>query len=208
MTEWTDSAREAMERYLAQVEDKVAASGADPREVAEDLRRHVKQELAAANVRIATHEEVRRVLDRIGDVDRAVGTVADQPAAAASSGGGGVQPDAAAAAAPRLRGLSLVLFALFGVCLPLLTLGLELLSGMCASVFFDPIPSIWHVLLVAVVPAATARCWRDWPRVNAGIARRWAGSTASPPRWRSPTPSCFCPSRRLRVWGCSTSGSA
>ena len=165
MTEWTDSAREAMERYLAQVEDKVAASGADPREVAEDLRRHVEQELAAANVRIATHEEVRRVLDRIGDVDRAVGTVADQPAAAASSGGGGVQPDAAAAAAPRLRGLSLVLFALFGVFLPLLTLGLELLSGMCASVFFDPIPSIWHVLLVAVVPAANGA-------VLAGLAAR------------------------------------
>jgi hypothetical protein len=41
---------------------------------------------------------------------------------------------------------------IFGVILPLLTLGVELETGMCASEFFDPIPTIGHIALVLAVP--------------------------------------------------------
>jgi hypothetical protein len=50
------------------------------------------------------------------------------------------------------RGGSITFFVFAGVILPIITLGVELYSGMCASVFFNPIPTLWHVLLVAAVP--------------------------------------------------------
>lgn len=44
-----------------------------------------------------------------------------------------------------------------GILLPLITLILELFTKMCADIFFDPIPSLWHVLIVSLVPAANAQ---------------------------------------------------
>jgi len=52
---------------------------------------------------------------------------------------------------------------IFGIILPLLTLGIELTTALCASVFFDPIPTIMHVLLVAAVPLAN---WWIWDAVG------------------------------------------
>ncbi|MFP2904839.1 hypothetical protein ACLESD_07250 [Pyxidicoccus sp. 3LFB2] len=49
-----------------------------------------------------------------------------------------------------------MLHALFGVVLPAVTLGVELVTGMCADTFFDPLPTPLHILLVATVPAANA----------------------------------------------------
>jgi len=42
----------------------------------------------------------------------------------------------------------------FGVVLPIVTLLFEIFCGLCASVSFDPIPTVWHILLVALVPVA------------------------------------------------------
>jgi hypothetical protein len=50
--------------------------------------------------------------------------------------------------------LVLVFFLLLGVVMPVLTLGVELFTHMCAGLLFDPIPSVFHVLLIAVVPVA------------------------------------------------------
>ncbi len=54
---------------------------------------------------------------------------------------------------------------LLGVILPVVTLGIELNSRMCANEFFDPLPTPVHVLLVACVPAASvlALCATRWP---------------------------------------------
>jgi len=41
---------------------------------------------------------------------------------------------------------------LFGVALPVVTLLVEVGTGMCGQAFFDPIPTTWHVLAVALVP--------------------------------------------------------
>ncbi|MEN6405202.1 MAG: VIT domain-containing protein [Thermoguttaceae bacterium] len=49
-----------------------------------------------------------------------------------------------------------VFLALFGVLLPATTLGIELATRMCAEAFFDPIPTLGHILLVALVPLANA----------------------------------------------------
>lgn len=41
---------------------------------------------------------------------------------------------------------------LFGVLLPAITLVLELTYGMCSDIFFNPIPTVWHAMFVALVP--------------------------------------------------------
>ncbi len=46
-----------------------------------------------------------------------------------------------------------IFLGLFGVVLPLITLTLEFLSGMCAELF-DPIPTVWHVVAIALVAVA------------------------------------------------------
>ena len=67
----------------------------------------------------------------------------------------------ASAPAQRLMSRSFEILALlFGVALPLLTLGVELTLGMNADVFFDPVPTYFHVLLVAFVPAANFAVWQ------------------------------------------------
>ncbi|HVW22848.1 MAG TPA: hypothetical protein VHC86_16660 [Opitutaceae bacterium] len=73
MITWTDSAREILERYTASIRGPLAATGADPDEVAADLRRHIEEELAASKILIATGEDVQRLVTRFGPV------VADKP---------------------------------------------------------------------------------------------------------------------------------
>lgn len=47
-----------------------------------------------------------------------------------------------------------------GVVLPLVTLGVEITTGMCADSLFDPIPTPFHIALVAIVPLGNFLCWR------------------------------------------------
>ncbi|MGH9838301.1 MAG: VIT domain-containing protein [Blastocatellia bacterium] len=46
-----------------------------------------------------------------------------------------------------------------GVVLPIIVVLLEVLTGMCAEQFFDPLPTVWHALIVASVPAANLYLW-------------------------------------------------
>jgi hypothetical protein len=48
----------------------------------------------------------------------------------------------------------LLFLILAGIVLPLIALGVELGSKMCATELFDPIPTLWHLLLVGFVPVA------------------------------------------------------
>ena len=45
-----------------------------------------------------------------------------------------------------------VLLAIFGVLMPSATIAIEASTGLCAEVFFDPLPSLWHLILVSLVP--------------------------------------------------------
>ncbi|HRH40030.1 MAG TPA: VIT domain-containing protein [Pyrinomonadaceae bacterium] len=44
-----------------------------------------------------------------------------------------------------------------GILLPVITLIFELSTKMCADSFFDPVPSLWHVLVVGLVPLANTQ---------------------------------------------------
>lgn len=52
---------------------------------------------------------------------------------------------------PKLRVVPILLA---GVVLPLIALVIELISGLCAGALFDPMPSVFHIMLVAAVPLA------------------------------------------------------
>ena len=48
---------------------------------------------------------------------------------------------------------------IFAVLLPAAVIALELLSRMCARTFFDPLPTYWHALAAALVPASNLLLW-------------------------------------------------
>ena len=54
---------------------------------------------------------------------------------------------------------SSVAMLLLGVFYPAGVIGFELVTRMCAKILFNPIPTIWHVLLVSLVPAANGFIW-------------------------------------------------
>ncbi len=56
----------------------------------------------------------------------------------------------------------------FGVILPATALAMELATGLCASAFFDPIPTGGHALVVAAVPAVNYALWRAARRDEPG----------------------------------------
>ena len=166
MTPWTEAARAELERYFACIRPTLDASGADASEVIEDLRRHLDAEIATANLPVVTEQDVQRLLARIG---------APEPPAAEPPKPASNESSAQASPAPVRPGKfvsGLLLFA--GVILPLITLALELATRMCAGAFFDPLPTIWSVLLVAFVPAANLLAWLAI-QDNQAERRTWLG---------------------------------
>ena len=160
MTPWTDAARHELETYFARIRPALEASGADADEVIEDLRRHLAAEVATANLSVVTEDDLRRLLARLG---------APQPSTAAATPI--MLPTAAPAPAPP-RPKAGVFLLLGGVVLPLVTLLIEWITGMCAGTFFDPTPTLWHGLLVILVPATNLLVWRAVLRHES----RWRGA--------------------------------
>src|SRR5215217_573816 len=46
-----------------------------------------------------------------------------------------------------------------GVIMPAISITVEVTTHICADVFFDPIPTIWHLLFVIFVPLAQLQVW-------------------------------------------------
>ena len=180
---WTETAKERLDGYLLGLHHSLRTSGADPSEVTEDIRRHIAEEIRVDRLEVVAAADIDRLLKRIGapeapvpdpagcgdrdagpDRNHSAGPAArgeggSSSAPGCSSPSGGPPPRAAASS----RRVSLFLF---GVVLPLITLLLELLTQMCAATFFDPMPTLWHVPLVALMPVANFLAW------NAVVERR------------------------------------
>lgn len=171
MSQWTDSARAKLEDYLARMRQSLAASGADVNEVADDLQRHVEEEIAARKLVIVTEQDVAQILARIGSPETGTATAAHTPASPSP-------PNRVPAGFSRKVSAGLLLF--FGVILPLGTVVFEFLTGACAGVLFDPIPTMAHLLLVTLVPLANLAVWmavaRSDHRWRAGLG--WANAFA------------------------------
>ncbi|MFN0111853.1 MAG: VIT domain-containing protein [Blastocatellia bacterium] len=68
-------------------------------------------------------------------------------------------------------------FFFFGVAIPASAIFLELLAGVCANMFFDPIPTIWHKLLVCMVPLANFAIWWELKNDDAEYSPRLAAAS-------------------------------
>ncbi|MCC6232582.1 MAG: hypothetical protein IT580_08055 [Verrucomicrobiales bacterium] len=177
MKTWTTAAQRALDHELEKMRLAAAESGADPDEVLEDLRRHVTEEANASGVSVVTEDDVRRWLARVAPPWAArVESTATAPLKPVGSGGAkGTGGEVGA------RLLDFVLL-LFGVALPLITLGIEARSHLCAREILDPLPSGWHGLLVGMVPVVHFLTWwrvgrrrtaEAGGRVSEGELRRW-----------------------------------
>jgi hypothetical protein len=73
-----------------------------------------------------------------------------------------------------------IAFHLFAVVLPLTALVFELVTHGCFEIFFDPIPTPLHVLLVACVPVANLFAWHvlGCEQTPYYRAAAWASSVA------------------------------
>ena len=58
---------------------------------------------------------------------------------------------------PSKRGVASLIW---GVIFPAIVIAIELVTGFCASSFFDPLPTLGHLALVCAVPAVNFLLWR------------------------------------------------
>jgi len=168
MSKWTDSAEQAFQEHLSRTRARLEASGADPDEVAGDLRRHIDEEATAAKLPVVARQDVERILGRIGAL-----AAGDAPAAAPAG-----NPSTLDLTKGRKSGVGrsistagLCFGIVFGVLLPLATLAVEYFTGMCNSTLFDPIPTPFHIVLVLCVPVANGMVLMALSRSRTAIPR-------------------------------------
>ncbi len=125
---WTEDAEAALDSYV-ESRHREEPEGFDRDEVRSDLRAHIEEELTGEGTEIVMSEAVGKIL-------------------------GVAEADVVKVATPEKTPLKLRprLIWIFGIIAPLVVLLLEIFTGFCAGVFFDPLPSIWHVAAVGLVP--------------------------------------------------------
>ncbi|HUR45041.1 MAG TPA: VIT domain-containing protein, partial [Candidatus Saccharimonadales bacterium] len=163
---WTQPAKEEIDNYFRTVRASLSATGADPAEVIDDLERHIQEEIQTSRLQTVTREDVRRIVGRLGLPESAyegangTAVLEKEP----EPPGGGDKEEKPTVKRPG------VWLLIFGVIAPFLVLLLEAFTHFCGSVFFDPIPTYGHVLLVALVPLANLVLWVE---IRTGGADRW-----------------------------------
>ncbi len=167
MSEWTQPAEAKLALYLARMRASAAASGADPNEVTEDLRRHIEQEIAARQLSVVTEQDLDQILARLGPAENP-----EAPKAPSASPRPAALPPRPSITRRLLSWIGRVLLVVLGVITPLIAIAIEYFSGMWASEMFNPIPNIGHLVLLLLVPVAnlavivaswrTDARWRNW----------------------------------------------
>ncbi|HYG36196.1 MAG TPA: VIT domain-containing protein [Clostridia bacterium] len=170
MNQWTDPARAKLEDYLSQMRQKLASSGADINEVTDDLKRHIEEEVSSRRLGVVTEQDVGQILARIGTPEQATAVAEPEPTPVANNH----KPSAHKPTPPSWW------LIIFGVILPFATIGFEFFTGACAGEFFDPVPTIWHLLLTVSVPVINLLIWLALRRGELGRSHQlgWASGFA------------------------------
>lgn len=167
MNEWTPNARAVLEQHLNHHRARFAADGAEADEVIGDLRLHLEREAAALKLSVVTEDDVRRILARVApDL-----LTMPRPGLPTVESNHPTSPEARPGPPAFSRAWEALLW-IFGVLLPLGTLLFEWTTRACAAELLDPVPTVLHALLIALVPATHA------------IALIWLGrTTGGVPTW-------------------------
>jgi hypothetical protein len=174
---WTDAATAAFEHHFDARATALRAAGADPDEVREDLRAHLEEELRGRGQALISIEDVEDFLRRRGLADPvdANAAIANQASGARNPGAGNT--DEPPVGVKPLRHFEHFFHLACGVLLPLLAVILEATMHITADVAFNPIPTIWHIALVAFVPLANLAAWNAL-RTGVTISPRLLGWTS------------------------------
>lgn len=133
MKSWTTQAEQRLTEYLTERASREGLQGEEAEDLKADLRVHIHEEAERSNSESIGLMLLENILGKLDSGYR--------PA-----------PDTGTPAVRKRGKLVLSLFWTFGVVLPFLVLGFESISSFCGSVFFDPVPTWWHFLLIATVP--------------------------------------------------------
>ncbi len=148
MIPWTSEALDLFHRQCEEHRDALLAAGADPDETFIDWESRISSRAAEAGESEVTASRVQTEWPGL----QAPSAKSTPPA-----------PEKMSAPVRRTwpRTAATVLLWIFGVLLPFGVLLFELISGLCAEILFDPLPTWLHVLLVALVPASNAAALVD-----------------------------------------------
>lgn len=136
MKKWTTQTEQRLAEYLQERAAREGFEGDEAVELKDDLRRHIYEEAEKQEGEVIGVVHLENILARLDAGYRPVGSrVAEVPALRAQGG---------------------FWKWTLGVVLPLCVLIFELLSSFCGSVFFNPVPTGWHVAWIALVPATNA----------------------------------------------------
>ena len=143
MPQWSKEAANELEAYLSDERNALDKSDVNADEVLEDICAHVDEEIKSRRLQVVTRKDVVEILRRIGPL-------AGREDRKEANG------DATGASQTQFKTAPGPVLAIFGVVLPTISIVVELVTRACARAFFDPIPTWWHVLLAASVPAVNA----------------------------------------------------
>ena len=135
MKTWTPQAEQRLSEYLQERVTREQLDDSESAELKEDLRRHVYEEAEQQGARTIGWVELETILSRMDAGYR--------PAPVHTRNAAG------------WRGkLARIFIWAAGVVLPLIVLLVEVIGSLCGKILFDPIPTWWHVAMVAMVPMA------------------------------------------------------
>ena len=149
MIEWTEGAKVEWKNYCSRVRDALAGSGADADEVIEDMYRGLTDKLAESKLQVVTEAEMKKITNQFGFPDRSqeIDNSNDMPSLTDNV----IKPyEDPKFETPKKAGSFCI--NTFGIVLPIITLFVELTTRICTFAFFDPIPTFWHIILLAIVP--------------------------------------------------------
>ncbi|MBN2753489.1 MAG: hypothetical protein JXR81_01350 [Candidatus Goldbacteria bacterium] len=132
---WTRDAKTILKNYLSDVKKSVDPAEANPKDVSEDLHGHIVETLLRKKLRVIGDTEVQEVIKEIGfNIKKKA------------------HKEKIRGKAKRIGMFSTTAIIILGVIFPVIAILVELLFRPCTVVFFDPIPTIWHIFVVCIIP--------------------------------------------------------
>lgn len=159
MKNWTTQAEQRLTEYLKERADREGFEGEDAAELKEDLRRHIHEEAETFAGNGLGLTQLETILGRLDSGYR--------PASEMEKNRGMLKNGWGGKAGTFMAWVC-------GVILPAGILIFEMLSSFCGGVFFDPVPTWWHAVLLAMVPAVNAWLLRG----GRGAGDSWRGIAA------------------------------
>lgn len=154
---WTEAAKAELERHFQNIRAGLIQSGADASEVEDDIRRHIDHEAAKGGLNVLTQDDVKRFIARMGSDSGPGSGTPDGPTSHAPATPSAYKEPRT----PTIFRMSRAWVVFNSIILPVVTLCIELSVGWCASSFLDPIPTVFHVILIGLIPLTACFTLRD-----------------------------------------------